>query len=150
MKSHGCQFCDDGDRRPASRIWPRSSAGIGGSANDLTLRREVIASQVCMMIPTPATPCSFSTARSVQAEVGEIEARRHNAADQHRRLASRRSALPYAAGNDGLRPLARVEIAAEHEGNPGGRLVTGAARAQVQRAATVPEPQLVGAHYMPA
>jgi hypothetical protein len=48
MKSHGCQFCEDGDRRPASRIWSRSAIGIGRPAKDLTLRREVIASQVCI------------------------------------------------------------------------------------------------------
>jgi len=62
MKSQGCQFCEDGDRRPASRIWSRSAAGIGRSAKDRTLRREVIASQVCMTISTPATPRSFSAA----------------------------------------------------------------------------------------
>src|ERR1022692_4199941 len=92
----------------------------------------------------------ISSYDSVQAEVGEIEARRHNAADQYRRLASRRSALPNAAGNDGLRSLARAEIVAKHDSNSGGRLATGAAHAQVQRAATVPEPQLVGADHMPA
>src|SRR6266568_106920 len=63
MKSHGCQFCEDGDRRPASRIWSRSAGGIGRSAKDRTLRREVIASQVCMPVSTPAPPHSFSAAR---------------------------------------------------------------------------------------
>src|SRR5258708_38781828 len=68
MKSHGCQFCEDGDRRPASRIWSRSAAGIGRSVNDRTLRREVIASKVCMTLPTPATPgfilaCAGATGR---------------------------------------------------------------------------------------
>jgi len=63
MKSHGCQFCEDGDRRPASRIWSRSDAGTGRSAKDRTLRREVIASQVCMTLPTRAPPRSFSAAR---------------------------------------------------------------------------------------
>src|ERR1700689_3518573 len=55
MKSHGCQFCEDGERRPASRIWSRSSAGIGRSAKDRTLRRDSMASRVCMMVPTPPT-----------------------------------------------------------------------------------------------
>ena len=35
--------------RPASRIWSSSATGIGRSAKDRTLRREVIASQVCML-----------------------------------------------------------------------------------------------------
>src|SRR5260370_27697764 len=60
MKSHGCQFCEDGDRRPASRIRARSAAGIGRPSKDRTLRREVIASQVCMPVSTPALPRSFS------------------------------------------------------------------------------------------
>ena len=44
MKSHGCQFCEDGDRRPASRIWSRTAAGIGRSAKSRTLRRDTMAS----------------------------------------------------------------------------------------------------------
>jgi hypothetical protein len=60
MKSHGCQFCEDGERRPASRIWSRSAAGIDRSAKDRTLRRDSMASQVCMTVPTPGTTYSFS------------------------------------------------------------------------------------------
>src|SRR5579862_8922289 len=56
MKSHGCQFCEDGDRRPASRIRSRSAAGIGRSANDRTLRREVIACQVSMTLILQVAP----------------------------------------------------------------------------------------------
>src|SRR5215475_3045345 len=60
MKSHGCQFCEDGDRRPASSIWSRSAAGTGRSAKDRTLRRDVMSSHVCMTVPTPLVPRSFS------------------------------------------------------------------------------------------
>src|ERR1039458_7552949 len=56
-----------------------------------------------------------SAAASVQAEVGEVEARRHDAADQYGRMASRRSALPYAAGDVGLWLLAGPEGAARSE-----------------------------------
>jgi hypothetical protein len=65
MKSHGCQFCEDGDRRPASRIWSRSAAGIGQPAKDRTLRRDSMASQIWMMVPTSTTPNSFSAARLI-------------------------------------------------------------------------------------
>src|ERR1035437_3674203 len=91
-----------------------------------------------------------SAAASVQAEVGEVEARRHDAADQYGRVASRRSALPYAAGDVGLWLLAGAEVAAEQDSAPGGGLVARAAQAQFQRAAAVPEPQLLGAPHMPA
>src|SRR3954451_19838698 len=57
MKSQGCQFCDDGDRRPASRIWSRSAAGTGRPSKARTLRREVIASQVCMTPPQLLRGC---------------------------------------------------------------------------------------------
>src|SRR5258708_5324237 len=87
MKSHGCQFCDEGDRRPASRIWARSAADIGRAANERTVRRAVIASEACMSSSTraraqfisagddapdealPSTPPARSEAASV-AQVG--------------------------------------------------------------------------------
>src|SRR6266700_994011 len=62
MKSHGCQFCDDGDRRPASRIWSRWAAGIGWLIKDRTFRREVMASHVCMTVSTHPAPYLFSAA----------------------------------------------------------------------------------------
>src|ERR1700733_9785753 len=68
MKSHGCQFCEDGDLRPASRIWSRSAAGIGRSEKDRTLRRDWMASQVCISVPTPARAGSFSARQRVLRE----------------------------------------------------------------------------------
>jgi uncharacterized protein (TIGR00369 family) len=54
----------DGARRPASRIWSSSSTGIGRSAKDRTLRREVIASQVCML--PSFTPRARTAARAAR------------------------------------------------------------------------------------
>src|SRR3954465_13920534 len=47
-KCHGCQFDDDGDRRPASRICSSCSRGIGWSVYWRTLRRARTASHVSM------------------------------------------------------------------------------------------------------
>src|SRR4051812_1528680 len=47
-KCHGCQFDDDGDRRPASRICSSCSRGIGWSVYWRTLRRGRTASHVSM------------------------------------------------------------------------------------------------------
>jgi len=47
-KCYGCQFCEDGARRPASRIRSRSSAAIGWSVYWRTLRRARMASHVSM------------------------------------------------------------------------------------------------------
>src|SRR3954447_20952176 len=47
-KCHGCQFDDDGDRRPASRICSSCSRGIGWSVYRRTLRRARTASHVSM------------------------------------------------------------------------------------------------------
>src|SRR4051794_10792842 len=47
-KCHGCQFDDDGDRRPASRMRSRCSRGMGRSVYWRTLRRARTASQVSM------------------------------------------------------------------------------------------------------
>src|SRR6516162_6194937 len=77
MKSHGCQFCEDGDRRPASSIWSRSAAGTGRSAKDRTLRRDVMASQVCMTVPTPPVPRSFSARGRLSGFRGEVPYRPH-------------------------------------------------------------------------
>ena len=61
MKSHGCQFCEEGDRRPASRIWSRYAAGIGRPSKALTLRRDLIASHAVIAPPAgaPAPPTAF-------------------------------------------------------------------------------------------
>ncbi|MFZ2046991.1 MAG: hypothetical protein WA794_00375 [Trebonia sp.] len=50
MKSQGCQFCEDGDLRPDSRISSRWSSAIGRSSNDRTFRRDRIASHVCTSV----------------------------------------------------------------------------------------------------
>src|SRR3954449_1041187 len=47
-KCHGCQFDDDGDRRPASRICSSCSRGMGWSVYWRTLRRARTASHVSM------------------------------------------------------------------------------------------------------
>src|SRR5262245_38073535 len=46
MKSHGCVFVDDGERRPASAIRSRSAGSIGRSRYSRVFRRDRSASQV--------------------------------------------------------------------------------------------------------
>jgi hypothetical protein len=86
----------------------------------------------------------------VEAKVGVVEARSHDATDQDRRLAGRSGTLPDPAGNQDLWLLAGVQVTAKHNCAPGGGLVTGTAQAKRQRAAAVPKPQFVGADDVPA
>src|SRR5436305_9291834 len=62
-KCHGCQFDDDGDRRPASRICSSCSRGMCCSVYWRTLRRARTASHVSM--PTSYTFWSVPAARGL-------------------------------------------------------------------------------------
>ena len=106
-KSHGCQFCEDGDRRPASRTRSRSAAGIGRSVNDRTLRREVMASQVCMLhsYPCPEREAAWSIRQPrkfsrVSAGAGVDMARRRS---KHQQREPGQRAGPGDGGTRGIR-----------------------------------------------
>jgi peptidoglycan/LPS O-acetylase OafA/YrhL len=98
-------------------------------------------------VTAPAVPGGrHSRLRSAgqQGEVGEVEAWRHHAADQHLGVARRPRRLPAPAQDDVLRHLAGRQVRAYRDDvRRGGRKVTAAAVQQDQRAARMPQPDLV-------
>src|SRR5450755_201398 len=94
----------------------------------LTYRRVSASTGIRPRVPDRSPHRGLTAASpSVQAEVSEVEARRHYAADQHVHRAGGRGALPDAAGDERLRLLPGVEVGSEQQHGGGGGLLAGAA-----------------------
>jgi hypothetical protein len=84
-------------------------------------------------------------------EIGEVEARRHDTADEDWLGPSGPGSLPSSGRHQRLWSLARLDSGSDDDLDRRlARLVAGTAEQQRERAAPVPEPQLVGPDAVPA
>jgi len=86
--------------------------------------------------------------RTAEGEVGEVESRDHDAADQDG-LLHRSGRLPGTGRHQQLRALARFQVGAEHELGDLVGLLALTAEPEPQGAAAVVEPELVGGDLVP-
>src|SRR5690606_5328180 len=83
-------------------------------------------------------------------EVGEVEARRDEAADHGLPIGERAGGLPGPGRDEDLEELAVLHRGAQHRGAGGLRCAPGAAEVDAERPAAVEHPHLVGADPVPA